>query len=110
MSAPPSPRSGCYPAGPNPNSTGYEYPPSRRRRPPPQSDESFSRIYPHAMGADSTDLDTVVESTGQVQIAPTPASATVWSCSPLPLLTPIAPMTIPSRRIGMPPAKIMMRP
>ncbi len=40
----------------------------------------------------------------------TPASATVWSCSPEPPLTPMAPMTLPSRLRGMPPAKIMILP
>ena len=39
-----------------------------------------------------------------------PASATAWSCSPEPPLTPIAPTTFPSSFRGMPPAKIMIRP
>jgi hypothetical protein len=37
------------------------------------------------------------------------ASATAWSCSPSPPLTPTAPTIRPSRCSGIPPAKIMMR-
>jgi len=44
------------------------------------------------------------------QNASAPASATEWSCFPLPPLTPMAPTTLPSRFSGMPPAKIMTRP
>ena len=44
------------------------------------------------------------------QNAAAPASATAWSWSPDPPLTPMAPTTLPSRFSGMPPAKIMMRP
>lgn len=39
-----------------------------------------------------------------------PASAAVWSCSPVPPLTPTAPTTHPLRVSGIPPAKIMILP
>ena len=39
-----------------------------------------------------------------------PASATAWSCSPEPPLTPIAPTTFPFSFRGIPPANIMIRP
>jgi hypothetical protein len=42
--------------------------------------------------------------------AATPASATSWSSSTVPPLTPIAPITSPSRINGMPPAKMTIRP
>ena len=38
------------------------------------------------------------------------ASATAWSCSPVPPLTPTAPTTAPPRRSGTPPAKTITRP
>jgi len=42
--------------------------------------------------------------------AAAPASATAWSCSPEPPLTPMAPTTLPSILSGIPPAKIMILP
>ena len=39
-----------------------------------------------------------------------PASATAWSCLPMPPLTPTAPTTAPLRFSGTPPAKIITRP
>ncbi len=42
------------------------------------------------------------------QNAAAPASATEWSCSPEPPLTPTAPTTLPPRFSGMPPAKIII--
>src|SRR6202034_3947910 len=42
--------------------------------------------------------------------AAAPASATLWSSTPDPPLTPIAPTTSPPRLIGMPPAKIIILP
>src|SRR6185503_7348313 len=47
---------------------------------------------------------------GQTSNALTPASATAWSCSPEPPLTPMAPTTFPSFFNGIPPAKIMILP
>jgi len=47
---------------------------------------------------------------GYEENAAAPASATAWSCSPEPPLTPIAPTTFPSRLSGIPPAKIMILP
>ena len=44
------------------------------------------------------------------QKAAAPASATAWSWSPEPPLTPMAPTTLPSRFRGIPPAKIMILP
>ena len=45
----------------------------------------------------------------ELQDAAAPASATAWSCSPEPPLTPTAPTTFPSDFSGIPPAKIMIR-
>lgn len=42
--------------------------------------------------------------------AAAPASATAWSCSPDPPLTPMAPTTLPLFLSGMPPAKIITLP
>ena len=42
--------------------------------------------------------------------AAAPASATAWSCSPDPPLTPMAPTTLPPFLSGMPPAKIITLP
>ena len=42
--------------------------------------------------------------------AAAPASATAWSCSPDPPLTPTAPTTLPPFFSGMPPAKIITLP
>jgi hypothetical protein len=54
--------------------------------------------------------DSVLASLGRVcHSAAAAASATAWSCSPSPPLTPTAPTIRPSRCSGIPPAKIMMR-
>ena len=47
---------------------------------------------------------------GYAQKAATAASATAWSCAPIPPLTPTAPTTLPSCFNGIPPAKIITRP
>ena len=47
---------------------------------------------------------------GKIQKAATPASATSWSWSTVPPLTPMAPATSPLRISAMPPAKLTKRP
>src|ERR1700682_3605696 len=62
---------------------------------------------------DQADRDFVIHRGSPIwdyEQAATAASATAWSCSPLPPLTPTAPAIWPFTLIGRPPAKIITRP
>ena len=58
----------------------------------------------------STSIMLSLKIEGLYEKAPRPASATSWSWSTVPPLTPMAPAISPLRVSGMPPAKLTKRP